>query len=775
MRKRNRQIAWFLRISIRRNQAGRSTQPHLSLCIASCALATLAACGPNRASAGNALDRINFGDAASEHAHHFAPDSLPADLPLAGLGALRQTFRAPSLNQRLRFMLAVDPVKQNYVTIRLWGGDKQSAWLWLQDTPRNWGNLDSNGGPPPFPDRFYYDTLPIPIALTQGKTTAEIQIYEDNVTGPPALGRPIYSAYSHVDPCFVPDPADATGLPPTVEGQIAPTTLSAARIGALLSANRKAIYGPNGYYDRLLARQILPGTTGAPRETIGLDLYTDVAGFGGASKTADEWRDQAGGHGRGPGYSTMPDELISALTATYLLPPLRDESGRPVVGLDHFHDPTIIPRIVSALDASTALQSSDGGFNDNGWDKARNQSAAGVWQGLTSTPRAAGHPYAGLLTRGSGWSLSLEGPDTATLGWAITRLLDDPTAAPLFRAALAQSFDADLNGGSVPRATAYERMLFQELSFQKAILGGGTVSQALFNVVGLYGCQVGLKRLQALYPNAQYPALPSTDALRYVREVTGVVPVTALMGNLYEPGHVNYAIGRAGLGEARGTDSGGYDGRYGTILPWIGSQLWQLSAWDPSMDAATRAKVHAQVQATTDAYVQFISALNDTEGLRTKFTLAQEDFITYRDPYNPNANAGGFTAGPNYPLSDPSQGVPDALARRAAYLEALYGITPGNGAGGNSQTQFLKNLGAYESSVRSLAGSRPAALTPLPGEPGQPDHAWVDVQTGAAALYYHGERFYLNANWRNADIAGKGNVSYLARIHEPPGRPPHAP
>ena len=54
----------------------------------------------------------------------------------------------------------------------------------------------------------------------------------------------------------------------------------------------------------------------------------------------------------------------------------------------------------------------------------------------------------------------------------------------------------------------------------------------------------------------------------------------------------------------------------------------------------------------------------------------------------------------------------------------------------------------------------------MPGEPGQPDHAWVDVQTGAAAIYYHGERFYLNANWRNADIAGKGNVSHLARIHD---------
>ena len=188
----------------------------------------------------------------------------------------------------------------------------------------------------------------------------------------------------------------------------------------------------------------------------------------------------------------------------------------------------------------------------------------------------------------------------------------------------------------------------------------------------------------------------------------GLVPVTSLMGNLYQPGQPNYAISRSGLGEARGTSSGGYDGRYGTILPWVGTQILQMAAWDPAMDAATLDKVRAQARAATDAYAQFISPLDDTQGTQTKFTLAQEDFVTYRDPYNPNANAGGFTVGPNYLLSDPTGGVSDPMARRAAYLEALYGITPGSGSGGNSQTQFLKNLGAYEASVRSLINVPPA-------------------------------------------------------------------
>jgi hypothetical protein len=33
----------------------------------------------------------------------------------------------------------------------------------------------------------------------------------------------------------------------------------------------------------------------------------------------------------------------------------------------------------------------------------------------------------------------------------------------------------------------------------------------------------------------------------------------------------------------------------------------------------------------------------------------------------------------------------------------------------------------------------PSTLTPRPGEPGRPNHAWVDVQSGAAAVSYNGQ------------------------------------
>ena len=106
------------------------------------------------------------------------------------------------------------------------------------------------------------------------------------------------------------------------------------------------------------------------------------------------------------------------------------------------------------------------------------------------------------------------------------------------------------------------------------------------------GCTAARSRWQNFRPFIPIPLIPPSPArrpTRYVAEVTGVAPVTKRMGNLYDPGHMsNYAVSRAGLGEAGGANSGGYDGRYGTIVPWIGAQLWQMTVWDPAMDPAAQ-------------------------------------------------------------------------------------------------------------------------------------------------------------------------------------------
>ena len=340
------------------------------------------------------------------------------------------------------------------------------------------------------------------------------------------------------------------------------------------------------------------------------------------------------------------------------------------------------------------------------------------------------------------------------------------------------------------RAYAYERMLNNTIAWDNA--GGyqstcsydGTVSQALFFLNRIYPNAVAVQMLQAQwpYPSATssfqntetndlypylvyYPTTTPTQAVEMVRQMAGVSPVTTNAGGcpgFYRSGYTNYVISKGGFGEAGTILTGGYDGRYGTILPWLVTFEAAVGVWDTNMSPATLSAVNVQARATVDGFAHFISPNENYQGLVDYFTLAQEDYITYRDPYNPNADGKNFFVSPGgYQASDPGLGINSAYELRAAYLETQYGVLPSTGSGGGAALQYLKTLSSYETTVRSLVGVNPASLTPLPGEPGQPNSAFVDPQIGAVAIYYNGERFYMNANWRN-----NGGVSDLARIHD---------
>ncbi len=521
----------------------------------------------------------------------------------------------------------------------------------------------------------------------------------------------------------------------------------------------------------MLSRQVPQNQSGAPVETWGLDLFSTVSSWASSnpSATPDQWRNKISDTEAGPGYTAFPDELLSNLYIGYVTPPFVNASGQTVTGLDDYHDATLIQKIVNAIDSVTYMQCSDGGLPQQGQD----------WPGLTSTARATGQ-YAGLTGRqptqhGGG---DLQGCDTYTLGYVIIGLLDDPTAAPIFESYLTQNYDADLDGSSYERATAYERLLSNAVNFYTTHTGG-VESQNSFQMIALYAMQVALEKLQILYPNSAYPALAPETGLSYAEMVLGLYP--DILRGVEPPAGINYGLTPAGLGEAHGQMSSGYDGRYGSILPWLLPRLYLLAEQDPGLTSADQETISDMLtmsHGTLDSYDHFLSVLdNPTVGVNDMVitdhsTIAQEDFITYRNTYNPNADADGFLAMSSYESSDPNQGIDDAYALRSAYLETQYGVTPITGSGGGysagGQLQYLKDLPFYELTIRNLIGVSPASLTPLPGEPGQPDFTWCNVTNGATAFTHNGERFYMNANWRNYETNNNsfGLVSNIARIHD---------
>jgi hypothetical protein len=422
--------------------------------------------------AGNALDEIIFGTGTSEAAHNFDPGVTT--LPPSGTGAMGLTYReiagpasgtgTGANNEALTFTMTVDPFKQNYLTIRLWGSDTTPGVIYLYNPTKGylvdaydesstpWLDWQVSGGQPAFPGRFYYDTTPIPLSWTQGQTSVSLTLnaaenderYNNHLTVQLAAGqttRPIYDAFTTTDPDFIPNSSDPTGTAPSRTSTTL-TTLTASQAQTILLNERKSIYGTNGYYNAIVARQVLPGTTSAPGEVIGLDLFATPSTYSGDA--ASVWDAQIGTAKQGPGYTGLPDELLSVLSTSYLLPALSGDTTDP----NYYHNSTVLKHIVYALDGSTYEQGSDGGFPANG----------SGWVGLTA---------AGGQRTPAGSGGYLEGIDCQVLGDMLLSLLGDPAlpGGTNIETYLGQSYDANLDGGSMLRAYAYERMLFNNLNY----------------------------------------------------------------------------------------------------------------------------------------------------------------------------------------------------------------------------------------------------------------------------------------------------------------------
>ncbi|TAK98042.1 MAG: hypothetical protein EPO07_12470 [Verrucomicrobia bacterium] len=187
-------------------------------------------------SGADVLDSITFGDAASEAAHKFA--DARSEKISGGLGESARRLLAPLTENweggRMSFTLAVDSVKPNYATIKLWGSDATKDVLILfcegkQIGYRHLGDidvLDIGGGNPAFVGRFIYTTTPLPIELTRGKTNLSCEIrstgptwgygttfaqYQKPMTEPT---RGIYKFYSHTDGTFTPPADEKQGVAP---------------------------------------------------------------------------------------------------------------------------------------------------------------------------------------------------------------------------------------------------------------------------------------------------------------------------------------------------------------------------------------------------------------------------------------------------------------------------------------------------------------------------------------------------------------------------------
>jgi hypothetical protein len=135
---------------------------------------------------------------------------------------------------RVAFTLRVAPDKANYATIRLWGSDVTQNELLLfcegkQIGYRHLGDidiLDIGSGELGFNGRFFYNTTPLPLEMTKGKTNLHCEIrcigptwgygatfdkYQKPMT---EATRGLYGFYIHTDGFFAPPVGEKQGDAP---------------------------------------------------------------------------------------------------------------------------------------------------------------------------------------------------------------------------------------------------------------------------------------------------------------------------------------------------------------------------------------------------------------------------------------------------------------------------------------------------------------------------------------------------------------------------------
>ena len=207
------------------------------------------------------LDSIVFGDSASEAAH-----GLSAELSSAAAaedGALAQRARVfhPTDPQSYwgggaTFTMKVARTGTTYVSVKLWGGDFDTTdgnewrlhlYAHIDGQVQQIGyqeqgvidSLDARHWQPRSPGRFFLHTVPLPEALTSGRTELTLEIRATgriwSYGGTPEKyyypmtedSRPVYAAYTHDAPYLELEPSDVLGTAPTAHARPSEETLDA--------------------------------------------------------------------------------------------------------------------------------------------------------------------------------------------------------------------------------------------------------------------------------------------------------------------------------------------------------------------------------------------------------------------------------------------------------------------------------------------------------------------------------------------------------------------
>jgi hypothetical protein len=650
--------------------------------------------------------------------------------------------------------MACSPTLQNYLTVKLWGGDTTVGVVYLYDGARGTevGNYYGQSIPeidmqedatPMAPGRFVYLTMPIALAATQGKQSVTLTInaaasfsyYSGRTTTQLAAGqatRPIYAAFTHTDPMLNLLGADlqTSGATPAAA---TPTTFNAAYITALQQRWSKRIgsyrdatvdggrwvqaWGPS--WDAAVAA----GTV--PAQLVGLFLG-NVAPTD--SHTATDWLNAAAVYVSTGNNNPMLrlDDLGFAFS--HNLTP------------DYYQSSEIRQRVIAGLDAAFYLQSLNGAFG-----------SLTAWVGLGATAATTANPQGRVSATGN----AIEGNGTLALGSAFNNLSGDAT----FLAALDQNLNAALVPG-VKRYQAWGQMFSRHVTFLLT-RHGSAPNQDILQARAVIANNQAAKFLDARYGTSY--ATADATVLAYVQSACGVT-ASSKGPKWFSPKGLSL--------EVHGIGNGGFDGGYGMngmVLEVEAAKMLEDAGLETDASHPVRDLALTAVHAFGNFIVPSATPANVA-------TLRREEILTFRK----NFNVGEIGAAASYLAAFH---YADPVALHAFHLERLFGMTPPEWENGNvdeGQNRMFRwgpaYLGLVQNALTAAGGgavSDPSGVTLLQ-ETAHADGAWADPVGGALSFKQAGQHGFVALNWRPygygdatayVQPGAAGTLSNVARFH----------
>ena len=420
------------------------------------------------------------------------PDSLDAEKPFirfAGKGA------------RARFKLNCHPEKQNYLTVKVWGGSGSSgSKLTLNDA----GLLLHQRTASPFPGRFYYATQSIPRQRTEGKSKVTVTLQAKG--GQP--GPDVYNVYTHTGAFFRPPAGELQGEPFKL-GPPRPSDESDKEVPA------EEVFESW----KNLANKLIDDVRKYQMYGNGPDwVHGAINAWGGspsgAYKKLDSEIERWGGY-------LMRGTLGNMGALRYLL---AFAKAYKTEWCDYYQDEEMLKRIVAAMDFYCRAQGKNGGFLGPPIPGKSNVNWP-TWLG--GPERSSGHHGLEVGQRYLYLSFYMLLPEIQDTG-----VLDKP-------------FDHDLNPDTekIPRRRAYAEMARRSFSkMVRNVKNRNVANQCMHNFDTLYQTYEVIKVMDPEMAKQEKDRI-----IRLARIASGVVR---------QPGADHYIISPAGLGNECRYDAG---------------------------------------------------------------------------------------------------------------------------------------------------------------------------------------------------------------------------